>query len=67
MELGWLEISKLLLQLIDSIRANIAEGYGRHHYKDSTKFYYNAMSSLRESKNWTYLLHKRELIDNNIL
>ncbi len=59
MELGGLEISKLLLQLIDSTRANIAEGYVRYHYKDSAKFYYNARRSLRESKNWTYCCIKK--------
>jgi len=50
------------LRSIDSIGANIAEGYGRFHYKDSIKFYYNARGSLWESKHWLYLLYKRELI-----
>ena len=47
---------------IDSIGANIAEGYGRFHYKDSVKFYYNARGSLWESKHWILLLYKRDLI-----
>ena len=55
-----------MLRSVDSIGANIAEGYGRYHYKDSVKFYYNARGSLWESKHWFYLLHKRELIDKNI-
>jgi len=50
------------LRSVDSIGANIAEGYGRFHYKDSMKFYYNARGSLWESKHWIYLLFKRDLI-----
>jgi four helix bundle protein len=33
-----------------SIAANIAEGFGRFHYKDKLKFYYNARGSLEETK-----------------
>jgi len=49
-------IGSQVLRAIDSIGANIAEGYGRFHYKDSVKFYYNARGSLWESKHWIYLL-----------
>jgi len=55
-------IGDQMIRAIDSIGANIAEGYGRFHYKDSIKFYYNARGSLWESKHWLYLLHKRKLI-----
>ena len=41
-------------------------GYGRFHYKDSAKFYYNARGSLWESKHWIYLLYKRDLIDMDL-
>ena len=34
----------------DSVGANIAEGYGRYHYLDKIKFYYNARASLKESR-----------------
>lgn len=47
---------------IDSMGANIAEGYGRFHYLDRIKFYYNARGSLLESKHWVYLLYKRNKI-----
>ncbi|MGH7900646.1 MAG: four helix bundle protein [Thermodesulfobacteriota bacterium] len=50
------------IRVIDSIGANIAEGFGRHHYLDSVKFYYNARGSLWESKHWTELLYERGLI-----
>jgi four helix bundle protein len=55
-------IGNQVIRSIDSIGANIAEGYGRFHYKDSLKFYYNARGSLWESKHWVYLLYKRQLI-----
>ncbi len=32
-----------------SISANIAEGFGRFHYKDKIKFYYNSRGSLEET------------------
>jgi len=56
-------IGSQVIRSIDSIGANIAEGYGRFHYKDSVKFYYNARGSLWESKHWILLLYKRNLID----
>jgi len=51
------------LRAVDSIGANIAEGFGRFHYRDKVKFYYNARGSLWECKHWAYLLNKRELLD----
>lgn len=46
----------------DSIGANIAEGFGRHHKKDKIKFYYNARGSIYESIHWVELANERELI-----
>jgi four helix bundle protein len=39
-----------------SAAANIAEGYGRHHYLDKIKFFYNARASLRNAMTicWNY-------------
>ena len=48
-----------------SVFGNIAEGYGRWHHRDKIKFYYNSRSSLLESKHWTLLLGKRQLITNS--
>ena len=47
----------------DSCGANIAEGYGRYHYLDRIKFYYNARASLLEVKYWVSLLFKRKKIN----
>jgi len=55
-------IGKQFLESIDSIGANIAEGYGRFHYLDSIKFYYNARGSLWESKHWVTLMLKRKIV-----
>ena len=54
------------IRAVDSIGANIAEGYGRYHYLDSVKFYYNARGSLWESKHWVGLLYERNLISDEI-
>ena len=59
------DLGSQLLRAVDSIGANIAEGYGRFHYKDKIRFYYNARGSLWESKHWIYLVYKRELIEKN--
>lgn len=47
---------------IDSIGANIAEGFGRFHYLDKNKFNYNARGSLLESLHWIGVLHERKKI-----
>jgi len=50
------------LGAIDSVGANIAEGYGRFHYLDKIKFYYNSRGSLFEAKHWSFLLLQRAKI-----
>jgi len=47
---------------IDSISANIAEGFGRFHYLDKNKFNYNARGSLFEALDWTDKLYERKKI-----
>lgn len=47
---------------VDSIAANIAEGYGRYHKKDKIKFYYNARGSTIESIHWCNKAYKRNLL-----
>lgn len=47
---------------IDSIAANIAEGFGRYHKKDKIKFYYNSRASVFESAHWAKKADKRGLI-----
>jgi len=50
-----LNINTIGYQLIrssDSISANIAEGYGRYHYKEQRQFCYIARGSLYETTTW---------------
>lgn len=51
-----------LVRAIDSIAANIAEGFGRYHKKDKIKFYYNARGSLFESIHWVNKANLRKLL-----
>jgi len=56
-------IGSQVIRSIDSIGTNIVEGYGKFHYKDSVKFYYNTRGSLWwERKHWILLFYKRNLI-----
>ena len=50
------------IRSIDSIGANIAEGFGRYHFLDKNKFNYNARGSLLEALHWIKLLHERGTI-----
>lgn len=55
-------IGDQMIQSLDSVGANIAEGYGRFHYLDKIRFYYNARGSLLEAGHWVELLLERGLI-----
>ncbi|MEK7542980.1 MAG: four helix bundle protein [Patescibacteria group bacterium] len=50
---------------VDSIAANVAEGFGRFHYADKNKFNYNARGSLLESFHWINTLATRDFINEN--
>jgi four helix bundle protein len=51
-----------LVRAADSISANIAEGYGRFHYKENLHFCYYARGSYEETKDWLRKSYKRNLI-----
>jgi four helix bundle protein len=56
-------IGDQFLRSVDSIGANIAEGYGRFHYLDKVRFYYNSRASHYEAFiHWLELLFEREKI-----
>lgn len=46
-----------------SITANIAEGFGRYHFKDKLKFYYNSRGSLFEVQNFLLLSKDLSFLD----
>jgi len=63
---GWLEkqtVGTQIIRSVDSIGANIAEGFGRHHKKDREKFYYYARGSVYESVHWAKLAYSRALMN----
>lgn len=55
------------IESIDSVGSNIAEGYGRYHYLDRIKFYYNSRASLNEScEHWLELIYERKKISKEL-
>jgi|WetSurMetagenome_2_1015567.scaffolds.fasta_scaffold07309_2 four helix bundle protein len=56
-------IGDQFLRSVDSIGANIAEGYGRYHYLDKVRFYYNSRASHFEAfGHWLELMAERNKI-----
>lgn len=55
-------VGSQFVQAIDSISANIAEGFGRYGKKDKIKFYHYSFGSLKESFDWNEKSRKRNLI-----
>jgi len=55
-------IGSQFVRSADSIGANIAEGYGRYHYKENKLFCYYARGSLLETKTWLNKAKSRSLI-----
>ena len=53
---------KQLIRSADSIAANIAEGYGRYHYKENLNFCYYSRGSLKETLTWLTKAFSRNLI-----
>ena len=58
-------VGKQLVKASDSIAANIAEGYGRYHFKENKNFCYFARGSLEETKTWLRKGIRRGLIDKS--
>jgi four helix bundle protein len=62
-------IGDQFIESTDSVGANIAEGYGRYHFLDRARFYYNARGSLTEACHWMDLLLERKMVsaDENVM
>ena len=59
-------IGDQFLRSVDSIGANIAEGYGRFYYLDKVRFYYNSRASHYEAfTHWLELMLEREKISSD--
>jgi len=55
-------VGKQIVRSADSIGANIAEGYGRYHYKENRNFCYFSRGSIIETKGWLNKSRIRNLI-----
>lgn len=55
-------IGQQFVSAVDSISANIAEGFGRYHKKDKVKFYYYSFGSVKECLDWNEKAKIRKLI-----
>ena len=55
---------KQLLEAVDSIAANISEGFGRYSYKENKQFQYYSRGSQSETKTWLQKAFNRDLLDN---
>ena len=56
-------VGKQMARSADSIGANIAEGYGRFHYKENKNFCYFSRGSIIETKGWLKKSKNRNLIN----
>ena len=57
-------VGKQLVRSADSIAANLSEGLGRFHYKETKNFSYYSRGSLFETKTWLKKANNRNLIDD---
>lgn len=55
-------IGKQFVRAIDSVAANLSEGFGRYHYKEAKHFSYYSRGSLYESKTWLTKANNRKLV-----
>ncbi len=58
-------VGKQFVRAVDSISANIAEGFGRYSKKDKVKFYRISFGSMYESLDWNEKALKRKLISKS--
>ena len=57
-------VGEQFVKAMDSISANIAEGFGRYSKKDKIKFYRYSNGSLKECFDWNQKSKKRKLLSD---
>lgn len=57
-------VGKQFARAIDSISANIAEGFGRYGKKDKIKFYRYSYGSIKEFLDWNEKFRVRNLLND---
>lgn len=55
-------VGKQLVRAVDSISANVAEGFGRYTKKDKVNFYRISFGSIKESFDWNEKSRIRKLL-----
>ncbi len=55
-------IGRQYVRAVDSISANIAEGFARFSKKDKIRFYYYSLGSVNECKDWNNKCFERSTI-----
>jgi four helix bundle protein len=55
-------VGKQLVRAADSMAANLAEGYGRYHFKENQNFCYYSRGSAQETQTWIEKAVRRRLI-----
>ncbi len=58
-------VGKQFVRAVDSISANIAEGFGRYNKKHKIKFFRYSVGSLYESLDWNEKSHIRKLLSED--
>ena len=56
-------LGKQFVRAADSIAANLSEGYGRYHFKENQKFWYNSRGSAQETQTWIEKAARRDLME----
>ena len=59
-------VGQQFIRAVDSISANIAEGFGRYSKKDKVRFYRIAYSSVLECLDWNEKSRARKLISEDL-
>ena len=60
-------VTSQIKKAVTSVGANIAEGYGRFHYKENIQFCRQARGSLAETKHFMLFGKKRDYVNKEIL
>ena len=55
-------VGKQLVRAVDSVAANLSEGYGRYHFRENINFGYYSRGSLSETKTWLTKARNRKLL-----
>jgi four helix bundle protein len=58
-------VGRQVVRAADSIAANLAEGYGRYHFKKNQKFCYYSRGSAQETQTWIEKSVRRNLIPDD--